>query len=55
MVATIMQDNMQSLTKGLRAVATVTKVASFAMPFAALALDLFVGSQPNPEYEAIKT
>lgn len=53
-MSTVMQDNMQSLSKGLKTVASISKILSVGMPFAAVALDLFITAQPNPELEAIK-
>ena len=53
-MSTVMQDNMQSLSKGLKTVASISSAATFGLPFASLALDLFLGSPPNPELEAIK-
>jgi hypothetical protein len=49
-----MNDNKQSLSKGLKTLASISSAATFGLPFACLALDLFLGSQPNPELEAIK-
>jgi hypothetical protein len=47
-MATVMTDNMQSLSQGLKTVASISKILSYGMPFAAVALDLFITAQPNP-------
>jgi len=54
LIGTIMNDNKQLLSKGLKTVASISSAATFGLPFASLALDLFLGSPPNPELEAIK-
>jgi len=43
----------KELTDGLAKLAKGLKLLAFAGPVASIALDLFLGAQPNPELEAI--